>query len=46
MIRKQFPILAKKTGKEQLWASAYYVGTAGQVSTETIKRYISECQGR
>jgi putative transposase len=27
-----------------LWAEGYYVGTAGHVSAETIKRYIEECQ--
>jgi len=43
--RKQFPALAKKTGRDQLWTSAYYVGTAGQVGAETIRRYIAECQG-
>lgn len=46
IVRQQFPSLAKKTGKDQLWTSAYYVGTAGVVSAETIKRYISECQGK
>jgi len=46
IVRQQFPLLAKKTGREQLWTSAYYVGTAGQMSAETIRRYISECQGK
>jgi putative transposase len=45
IVRQAFPALAKKTGKEQLWASAYYCGTAGAVSAETIRRYITECQG-
>jgi len=27
-----------------LWAEGYYVGTAGHVSAETIKRYIEESQ--
>lgn len=45
-IRQQFPALAKRTGKDQLWTGAYYVGTAGAVSTEVIKRYICECQGK
>lgn len=44
-VRAQFPALAKATGKDQLWTSAYYVGTAGQVSAEVIRRYIMECQG-
>lgn len=46
IIRQQFPLLAKRTGKDHLWTSAYYVGTAGSVSVETIRRYISECQGK
>jgi putative transposase len=46
VVRRQFPALARKTGKDQLWTSAYYVGTAGQVSSETIHRYITQCQGR
>lgn len=46
MVRMAFPALAKKTGRDQLWTSAYYVGTAGQVSAETIRRYITECQGQ
>ena len=46
MLRQQFPALAKTTGKAQLWASAYYVGTAGTASAEVIKRYICECQGK
>lgn len=29
-----------------LWTRTYYVGTAGNVSAETIKRYIEECQGQ
>lgn len=45
-VRAAFPALVKKTGADQLWASAYYVGTAGQVSAETIRRYIMECQGK
>lgn len=38
------PALAKKTGRGTLWAPSYYVGTAGAVSSEIIKRYIEECQ--
>lgn len=43
---KQFPGLAKKTGRGTLWAPSYYIGTAGIVSSETIRRYIEECQDR
>jgi putative transposase len=45
-LRQQFPKLNKVCGKEHLWTSSYYVGTAGTVSAETIKRYIEECQGK
>jgi putative transposase len=45
-LREQFPHLGKVCGKEHLWASSYYVGTAGSVSAETIRRYIEECQGK
>jgi putative transposase len=46
VVRQAFPALAKKTGREQLWTSAYYVGTASHMSAETIRRYITECQGK
>lgn len=45
-LREEFPYLKKACGKDQLWTQAYYVGTAGQVSAETIRRYIQECQGK
>jgi putative transposase len=45
-LREKFPHLKKVCGKEHLWTSSYYVGTAGAVSAETIKRYITECQGK
>jgi len=45
-LREQFPHLGKVCGKEHLWASSYYVGTAGSVSAETIRQYIEECQGK
>jgi putative transposase len=46
MLREKFPFLKRKCGRDRLWTSAYYVGTAGEVSSETIIRYISECQGK
>ncbi len=46
MVRQSFPALSKRTGRDQLWTNAYYAGTAGQVSAETIRRYITECQGQ
>ncbi len=41
---QRFPQLRKEYWKNHLWAPSYYVGTAGQVSAETIRRYIEECQ--
>ncbi|AWP25028.1 IS200/IS605 family transposase [Acidiferrobacter sp. SPIII_3] len=43
-LREPFPQLKRQCGKEQLWTQAYYVGTAGSVSAEVIRRYIQECQ--
>lgn len=43
-LREKFPHLKKMYGKEHLWTRSYYVGTAGTVPTEIIKRYITECQ--
>ena len=37
-----FPDLKKKLWKGSIWSPSYYVGTAGHVSAETIKRYIEE----
>jgi putative transposase len=45
-LRQKFPKLKKICGKDALWTSAYYVGTAGNVSAEVIRRYITECQGK
>jgi len=45
-LRQKFPKLKKICGKDSLWTSAYYVGTAGKVSAEVIRRYITECQGK
>ena len=39
-LRKEFPFL--KSRLPSLWTRSYYVGTAGQVSAETIKRYIDD----
>jgi putative transposase len=43
---KEFPELKKKLWGGHLWIPSYYVGTAGNVSAETIRRYIGECQGK
>jgi len=39
-LRLIFPDLRKRTRSDRLWAPSYYVGTAGHVSAETIKKYI------
>lgn len=44
-LRKEFPWLKDLCGKDQLWARSYYWGTTGNVSAQTVKRYIEACQG-
>lgn len=44
-LRMQFPHLRNLHSKGQLWARSYYWGTTGNVSAQTVKRYIEECQG-
>ena len=43
-LRKEFPFL--KSRLPSLWTRSYYVGTAGHVSAETIKRYIDDQKGQ
>jgi len=38
ILRKEFPHLLKLPS---LWSRSYYCGTAGSVSSETIKKYIA-----
>lgn len=40
----EFPALKKVLRKGHLWAPSFYVGTAGQVSAATIKRYIERTE--
>jgi putative transposase len=40
----EFPGLRIKLRKGHLWAPSFYLGTAGQVSAETIKRYIERTE--
>lgn len=39
LLRKEFPHLLKLPS---LWTSSYFVSTAGNVSSETIRKYIEE----
>ena len=45
-LRLTFPQLKRICGRDRLWTQAYYVGTAGNMSAETIRRYINQCQGK
>jgi putative transposase len=38
------PLRRKVWKSGTLWSPSYYVGTAGNVSGDVIKRYIQECQ--
>lgn len=42
-LREEFPQL--KSRLPSLWTRAYYVGTAGHVSSETIRKYIEAQSG-
>jgi putative transposase len=39
-LRLMFPDLRKRTRADHLWAPSYYMGTAGHVSADTIRKYI------
>ena len=43
-LREHFPQL--KSRLPSLWTRAYYVGTAGNVSSETIRKYMEAQEGR
>lgn len=38
----EFPKLRMLLRKGKIWTRSYYVGTAGTVTSETIKRYVNE----
>ena len=40
----KFPELKKRLWGGHLWSPSYYVGTAGNVSAETIRRYIERSE--
>ncbi|WP_419638986.1 IS200/IS605 family transposase, partial [Thiolapillus sp.] len=40
----RFPALRKQFRGGSLWSPSYYVGTAGNVSAETIQRYIERTE--
>ena len=41
---QQFPELKQKLWDGHLWSPSYYAGTAGNVSAETIKKYIERVE--
>jgi putative transposase len=41
---RKFPDLESKLWRGVMWSPSYYIGTAGNVSAETIERYIREQQ--
>ena len=43
-MRQEFPHL-KKIIRDELWTRTYFVGSAGTVTAETIKKYIAEQKG-
>lgn len=42
--QKGFEALRSKLRHGHLWAPSFYIGTAGQVSATTIKRYIERTE--
>ncbi len=41
---QQFPNIKQKLWGGNLWSPSYYVGTAGNVSAETIRHYIERTE--
>lgn len=41
---QRIPALKKRLWGSHLWSPSYYVGTAGKVSAETIRRYIARTE--
>lgn len=45
-VRRAHPQTAARCGPRGLWAQSYYVGTVGDMSADTVRHYIENCQGR
>jgi putative transposase len=41
---QKYPVLKKRLWGGNLWSPSYYVGTAGNVSAETIRNYIERSE--
>jgi putative transposase len=44
MLRREFPELRRRL--PTLWSRSYYVGAVGQISKETVEKYITSQKGR
>lgn len=44
-IRKEFPEIKEKLWKDAFWSRSYFIVSTGQMSLETVKKYI-ESQGK
>lgn len=44
LLFQQFPALKTRLRGGHLWSPSYYVGTAGNVSAQTIQRYIERAE--
>ncbi len=42
---KQYPEVKKQVGGGSFWSRSYYVGTVGDMTEETVKKYIELGQG-
>ena len=42
LLFKQYPELVKNFRRGHIWSPSYYIGTAGNMSAETIQRYIQQ----
>lgn len=40
----RYPKLSTYKGRSKLWSPSYYIGTAGNITKDSIKRYIKDCQ--
>ena len=40
LLQREFPALRKRYWGQHLWARGYFCGTVGQVTEETIQKYI------
>jgi Transposase and inactivated derivatives len=42
LLRKEFPELKKELWGNSFWSPSYFIASTGQVSLETLKRYVEE----